>query len=448
MSRYLERYVGKKARRQQSGQVLPVMACVLLAMIAILGLVMDAGMIQANRRHGQRAADAAAQAGARWLLGGQASSNVASAISAARLYAAQNMILSNNVSVEIPPTSSRYFNGSNGYVRVLVTRPVNTTFMRLFLRLPTATVAAYATAGSVPAPIPIAVLALNPTKRAAQMVGGGGILKVVGGSVQVNSSHRQAVSIDGNTTVEATEFNVVGGVDNPESIQGTLSRGAPAEPDPFANTVAPLIYDHNIVLYGDGTTGSTSPSSAGSWDNPRSTTLSGNATLYPGIYYGGIKITGGNITMMPGRYVMAGGGFSVSGSGTGVSGTDVFIYNTYDPYQMTGAGAYGDINLTGGANLLAPTAATDGYYKGLLFFNDRNPSNTSVIKLSGQLEAGNTAPLKGFIYSPNGDVQISGGAGSQGLGIVADTIKVTGGGTLGVIDTSRIPDIRVVRLVE
>ncbi|MBI5395822.1 MAG: hypothetical protein HZA91_11035 [Verrucomicrobia bacterium] len=441
-----ERSFGQAAH-PQSGQILPVIACVLIAMVAILGLVIDAGMIQANRRHAQRAADAAAQAGARWLLSGTNAANRLAAISAAQLYAAQNLILANNVSVEIPPTSSHYFNGSNGYVRVLVTRPVNTTFMRLFLRLPTANVAAYATAAAVPVPIPVTILALDPTGRASLKISGGGTLRVVGGAVQVDSGNAQALSLDGGAELQADEINVVGGANNPDQVQGPLNTGAPYYPDPFIAKDPPVFIDHNTVRYGDGAT--TSNGQHGSWNNPNTYNINGgNHTLDPGIYYGGIKITGGNVTMRPGRYVMAGGGFSVSGNGTSVSGTDLFIYNTNDPFDPKGQGAFGDISLTGAANLQAPNTGADAYYKGLLFFNDRDPLNTTTVKLAGQTVSGNDSPLVGFVYSVNGQVQITGGAGSAGLGVVAWNISISGGGTLGVTDPTRIPDDRAVRLVE
>ncbi|MBM3888800.1 MAG: hypothetical protein FJ388_06695, partial [Verrucomicrobia bacterium] len=47
--------------RGRAGQTLPTVAITLLVMIAILGLVIDVGLIDMNRRHAQRAADSAAQ---------------------------------------------------------------------------------------------------------------------------------------------------------------------------------------------------------------------------------------------------------------------------------------------------------------------------------------------------------------------------------------------------
>lgn len=62
---------GSRRADHRSGQMLTVVAVFLIAMLGVLGLVTDTGIVEANRRHAQRAADAAAQAGAREMLFGQ-----------------------------------------------------------------------------------------------------------------------------------------------------------------------------------------------------------------------------------------------------------------------------------------------------------------------------------------------------------------------------------------
>jgi hypothetical protein len=159
-----------------------------------------------------------------------------------------------------------------------------------------------------------------------------------------------------------------------------------------------------------------------------------------------LKITGGTVTLLPGIYFMAGGGFEVSSNPTVTSnGQGVMIYNSRDPYKLSGQYAGASIDLTGGAvlNLVAPDS---GFYKGFLLVNDA--LNPHVVKLAGQAISGNEMPLKGFIYNPNGELQIEGGAGSAGLGAVCKSIKINGGGTLGVLDSTRVPDMPMVRLVE
>jgi hypothetical protein len=116
---------------------------------------------------------------------------------------------------------------------------------------------------------------------------------------------------------------------------------------------------------------------------------SGTVTLTPGTYYGGICIgaaagsdcgsnIGGtctttssataNVTMAPGTYIMAGGGFFVCGSST-LSAPNVMIYNTQDPTNTAGSGAFDQIELnTTGSVALGPQ--TTGSYRGLTIFQD------------------------------------------------------------------------------
>ena len=57
-------------------------------------------------------------------------------------------------------------------------------------------------------------------------------------------------------------------------------------------------------------------------------TITANATICPGIYYGGVSITGGTTTMLPGLYYISGNGFAVSGSASLDGSAGVMIYNS------------------------------------------------------------------------------------------------------------------------
>ncbi len=249
--------------------MLAVVACVMVAMIGMLGLITDTGLLEANRRHAQRAADVAAQAGARELLTGFFSANQANAGSAASDFAVQNGTAPENVAVEIPPASSAYYNGSNNCVRVRVGRPTNTTFMRLLLPVHTVNVPAAATPAVVRRPDPYTEISLDPSMPAALKVGGNGNLRVLGGSVYVYSSDSLAVSIDGSyATIITPELNVVGGIDYPEKVVGTVNLGAGSEPDPFATVVWPQIISTTEARLPDGTTITTSLDTGGTATKP------------------------------------------------------------------------------------------------------------------------------------------------------------------------------------
>ncbi|MBI5393702.1 MAG: PEP-CTERM sorting domain-containing protein [Verrucomicrobia bacterium] len=199
---------------------------------------------------------------------------------------------------------------------------------------------------------------------------------------------------------------------------------AQADPDPFAALVAPLIVDHSTVFYGDGTTGSTSSDSGGTWTTPQLKSITSDTILHPGIYWGGVRITGGNVIMVPGRYVMAGGGFSASGSSTTVSGTDVFIYNSNDPFHPTTTGAFAPVSLPASAVLHAPGPLFDAYYQGILVLDDRNPANTTSVSMTG-----GSPSWQGYIYSVNGQANITTGGAADGLNVVARNISLMNSST-------------------
>src|SRR5206468_2452122 len=76
---------------------------------------------------------------------------------------------------------------------------------------------------------------------------------------------------------------------------------------------------------------------------------SGDVSLQPGVYKGGINVSGtGSLTLAPGIYYMDGGGFSFAGQGS-LFGEGVMIYNNpgngnADGISVTGQGS---IQLTG-----------------------------------------------------------------------------------------------------
>ncbi|MBM3891008.1 MAG: hypothetical protein FJ388_17995 [Verrucomicrobia bacterium] len=446
-------------RRRCAGQTLPTVAITMLVMIAILGLVIDVGLIDMNRRHAQRAADSAAQAGAFEMIAGYTTTAQDKARAAATAFAVRNGADANSLVIEIPPAGGAYA-GSNRFIRVGTVRPTQTTFMRVVFAwlglnpIKIVNVPAKATAGTWPEPISKVIYVLDPDDRAALKVSGLGAVMAIGGGIAVNSDDPCAVSIDGGGSIITDGLEVVGGVDHPGSVTGSITTGIPHFSDPLANVPLPQIISETEARSGDGTLITTSPDSAGTAKKPAVTSPNGTVTLHPGIYWGGIHIGANQIvTLEPGLYIMGGGGFVINSSSTVVSGNGVVIYTTQDPYKTTGAGAFADSNFTGGTLLItAPNAAEAAslpglsQYKGLLLINDR--ASDTTVKLGGQVVVGSDTPLKGFIYNPNGPVTLAGGTGSAGLGVITAELTVTGGGTFGVIDRTRIPDEPVVKLVE
>ncbi|MBM3888635.1 MAG: hypothetical protein FJ388_05860 [Verrucomicrobia bacterium] len=435
---------GLSAFRRRSGQTMGIMAVVMVGMLALVALIVDAGRLHANRRHAQRTADAAAQAGARELLFGNTASLQENARVAALAYAGLNAANTNTgVLVEVPPSiaSNSQYAGSNGAVRVELTRPVETTFMRLLLRLDTVNVRATATAMAVPGTFDATILLLAPAVPGALNLDGNGSLSVPNGTVYVDSSSPDAVILNGNTWMLTQSLTIVGGesVVGNGAIIGPVVTGAPVMPDPLHYLPAPVLSDYPTSLDSGGTAA-----------NPDTRKITGNAnvTINPGIYWGGISVSANaTVHMNPGRYIIAGGGITVSGNGK-VEGADVFIYNTRDPQNPEGAGAHAPVSIVGNGYtvLKAPDAAADSTYKGILIFNDR--ASTTPVTVHGNGGNFGDPPYVGYVYNKNGDAVLTGNGSFGSLGLIARTLKVNGNAVFTATDPSRTPDTRTVRLVE
>src|SRR5262249_7603204 len=126
-------------------------------------------------------------------------------------------------------------------VHVLISRPVNNTFMRILGASATGTIKAAATAAIMKVTNPIPIVVLHPTMAGAFSASGGGgaapNIKICGGppkSIQVNSNNAAAVSVGGSqaidlskggpsdtggncTTGTGTDFAVSGGPDPPSA---------------------------------------------------------------------------------------------------------------------------------------------------------------------------------------------------------------------------------------
>lgn len=142
------------------------------------------------------------------------------------------------------------------------------------------------------------------------------------------------------------------------------------------------------------------------------TRSSSGSTLQPGIYNGGISISGSrNVTLMPGIYVMRGGGFSVTSSGI-VSGSEVVIFNTTSAYPAPGGSCAG-FNFADSARVTL-SAPTSGDYQGMLVYQD--DACTAGMTWSGS----SGGDLTGTVYSPLGVVTATGSAEFEVTQLIAD----------------------------
>jgi hypothetical protein len=193
---------------------------------------------------------------------------------------------------------------------------------------------------------------------------------------------------NGNGTLSAPTYYVNGnpGYTTPGggSFAGTIDPNSPPIPDPLANLPEP------------SPTGMTLQSK-------KKMSITKDTTLDPGLYKGGIQITGGTVTLNPGIYYMDGGGFTVSGNG-GIIGAGVMIYNAPQSNSDT-------ISISGsGTCILSPMLT--GPYEGITLFQDRTA--TAPVSISGS--SGTTYTISGTFYAAAATLNVTGNGNQQTLG--------------------------------
>ena len=245
---------------------------------------------------------------------------------------------------------------------------------------------------------------------ALSAVGNGNVAVSSGGTIAVDSDSSSAVTASGNAQIAAGTIDVVGSAatNGNANIDGTLDTGAAAVADPLA------------ALAGPSTAGLQTFSAVHIADH-------GHVTLQPGVYTGGIDVSGqASLLLMPGIYILQGGGLRISGSAT-VVGQAVTIFNSpqnaNDSISVTGQGS---LTLTGPAT---------GAYKGIAIFQSRGAGSPLVVDGQGSIN------VQGILYTPNATAEVSGNGRLIVLNDVDDSIpaqlivfdlNVVGNGTVNV----------------
>jgi Flp pilus assembly protein TadG len=386
-------------RNSRSGQVIVMSAVALVALMGFLALAVDLGQFWTVRRDMQTAADAAATAGAIALRLKQDATAAARSVTALNGFTDGN----NNVTVTVnnPPAGGTYAGNSN-YVEVIVAQPEPTYFMRV-LGYSSVKVNARAVGSSVNSPA--CVYALDPTVKGALSVAGNSSVTLQCGAI-VDSSDAAGLLTGGGGSMTATAIGVVGGYSG-TGFSPTPKTGLAPAPDPLSYLSAPAVGACDHTNFHAGT--------------------AGNVVLNPGVYCGGIQISGNNqITFNPGVYILDGGGLKLTGSAT-LSGSGVTFYNTQYHNGTGNTYAYAGVSLSGSAqvNLSAPTS---GALEGMLFFQDRSvPATAGGSTVTGT----SNSTFDGAVYFSTTALSFAGNSSSDGFTLlVGDTVAVTGNSNL------------------
>ncbi len=393
---------GNMKTQKETGQVIVILALVLVGLVGFTALAVDGGRIFSEQRSAQSAADTASLSGA--LAKCQSGNVQNAALTAALQNGFDNDGITNTVAIHNPPTAGQYA-GDSQYTEVVITTQVPAAFYQLFHPEPIqATVHAIsvcnAEGGSSAISGSYGIIVLNKTKQSAYTSTGNGDTVVSSGGIFVNSNHSKALTVTGNGDVTADVISVVGGyrVTGNGDITPTPTTGVAAISDPLADVEPP-------------------PTPSGSCTN---VSVSGNndVTIDPG-YYCKITATGnGDLTLNPGVYWIKSGNFAITGNGDLIA-NNVMIY--------MGPSA-GNFSVTGNGDMTI-SPPTSGEYKGLALFVDR--SNTNKVSITGN---GDSTSIGGTYYMPSTDVALTGNGGHtvSNAQFISDTLSVTGNGDIEI----------------
>ena len=473
-------------RSAERGQVLVLFAGGLVALLLVAALAFDIGSMLVNRRDEQNAADAAALAGARYVLTDPVAAEAA-ARQIAQLNGYDDAESDEVVLVHIPAIHGRYV-GLPGFIEVEVgsTRP--SIFGGVMGRANWPTGAMAVATNSQNLTFPFSMLALNPTACKAIAVSGGGQVESQE-SIQSNSNGSGCAPGDpvgfsrtGGSTIDVVAptatCRVVGELQD-AGMSGTMnctkSENSFALPDPLRNLpnpaqpglAAPMVY-----------AGTASPAPTIPPNCPGSLTAPPNPVapakcripatggpsnvpwiLYPGLYPGGLEVSSGRtVYLMPGIYWIGGGGVDIGGDGSIVTiGTQsdatpnvstnacamattpdalcggVMLFNSKlpgapgGPFILNSSGAVMKL-----ASLDLPTGDPDAIYNHITIFQDRTLADALTINGSASSIGGTI--VEGIVYVPSAQIKLNGNGGTLILDqVIGDTYDIKGdGGTIKV----------------
>ncbi|HZV05302.1 MAG TPA: pilus assembly protein TadG-related protein [Gemmataceae bacterium] len=440
----------------RNSSVMPLTLLSLSLLVSMVALVVDGGTLIEDRRHVQAAADTAALAAAADLFtnyntnhGTDPSGTAkASALSTAAANGFNHDGVQSTVTVSVSP--SAYQSGPNagkklpaGYVEVNLQYNADRLFSGMF-GSGTIPVRARAVARGIWGADSNGVILLS-LKASGALSDSSSSPLLISGGLEVNSKSSTAISITSLGTVTASQFNLnqaagsLGGslLSHLSGLSGaspTVNYGSPA-PDPLRNLAEP-----DPVALGLTQQGTNLHISSGTKD------------LYPGIYKGGITVSGGATAILhansdgtPGIYYLQGGGLTISGPSTMKMATGetagVMIYNDWS----SSANA---IVLSGSGTLTINPPAS-GLYEGISIFQKRGTLTSAAPTLT--LSGSGTMNITGTIYAAYAKVSMSGSSGTNVMGgqLIADRLTLTGSATISINPgTNPIANTRKLGLVE
>jgi hypothetical protein len=385
-------------KHTQRGQALVIIALAAVALVSMVGLVIDGGNAFFDRRGAQNAADSAALAGALGRLNGE--DWIAAAVSAAAINGYNNDGVTNIVQAYRPPKDGPHA-GNPEYLQIVITSHVTTYFARVIGRDRITNVVS-AVARIKPAEITElmdgnAMVSLAPASdcnnNKAFWVHGEATLDITGGGVFVNSNNPTcAIFTNGSGSIRIRDqhtINVVGGasIQKPQLLTPQVTVGASPVGYPAPFFLPKFGCAKAAEVSADGTS-----MSAGNWEGQFPP--EGVTRLGAGVYClnDGMHITGN----LQGNNVV----FKVEAGEVRFSSADIVL-----------------------------NAPNSGNNAGLLIYVP--PDNKSRVVLNG----GPGSAIKGTILAPASPIIIKGMDSQQGFHsqIIGYTIEADGNSNVVIV---------------
>ena len=412
----------------ESGQVMVFLALVFVGLLGAAALAIDGGMLFADRRHAQNAADASSLAGGSgaayymrmnnvnynaFVCGTSGATNTAgAAITAAITHAGLNdFVIDNDINDNHGVTVDCAINDLGSYedkhldIITKITRDTSTNFAHLVYDGPLRNQVEAIARIYPPAPLAFgkAIIALNESACSGNTNGvifsGTSNTTVTGGGVWSN----------GCLTGNGTSFTVTvnnGGVGFAGTSTGTLTN---INPSPLH--IPSTLPDYSTVV--------NTPDCSGLPN--RTVPNNGPATIQPGIY-DDIKWTGGDLVFSPGLYCITDSqGVSINGGTISGNGVTFFLVSG----GVTINGNVTPVDLRAPLESPDPSPAIPG-----VLFSLAN-GNTSTISVTGN----STSFYLGTIYAPDGDLYFSGSSGTNptfNTQLIGNNVEVSGGATIDI----------------
>jgi len=404
-----------KYLKSDSGAVLPMAALLFPIIIGMAGIGVDISNWMMFKREMQTSADAAALAGA-WDLANGASEDVvkATALKEAKKNWYDDSVAGNSLIIKIysagedddncgesdaEHSDAEHSDGEysdsehsdnkckNARVKVEIKGKTDTWFSAYFLS-EDIYIGTEAEA-EVVKESKFCVLGLDETASATVTSLGNVNLDAEDCGIAVNSNSSTALSFGGNSKVELGEVKLVGDYEltggSVDFSYKKMLTEASATKDPYVDLDLPVF-----------------ASCSDAQQNAGPSLYTDDTTLDPGVFCGGLKISGNdNVILNPGTYIMDGGDFESTGNGTIVAiGVTIILTNS----GTTSYGSYGNIKITGAKDIRL-SAPTSGDYNDIAVYQDRLADEGSTYnKIKGTVGL----EVDGAIYTPQRKLEFGG----------------------------------------